>query len=57
LGDVVKNPIYATASGLLLYGKKHGSQAPVEERGSVGRMFAAIRRWFRGLWGRRNNWI
>jgi cell division protein FtsA len=57
LGDVVKNPIYATASGLLLYGKKHGSQAPVEERGSVGRMFEAIRRWFRGLWGRRNNWI
>ena len=31
LGDVVKNPIYATATGLLLHGKKHGGQAPVEE--------------------------
>ncbi len=57
LGDVVKNPIYATASGLLLHGRKHGGQAPAEEKGSVGNMFAAIRRWFRHLWGRRNNWI
>ncbi len=57
LGDVVKNPIYATATGLLLHGKKHGVQAPVEEKGAMGSMFAAIRRWFRHLWGRRNNWI
>lgn len=57
LGDVVKNPIYATATGLLLHGKKHGGQAPVEETGAVGNMFAALRRWFRNLWGRRNNWI
>jgi len=57
LGDVVKNPIYATASGLLLYGRKHGGQLPLEERGALSNMFAAIRNWFRPLWGRRNNWI
>ncbi len=57
LGDVVKNPIYATATGLLLHGKKHGGQAPVEERSAMGNMFAGLRRWFRHLWGRRNNWI
>jgi cell division protein FtsA len=57
LGDVVKNPIYATATGLLLHGKKHGGQAPVEESSAMGNMFGALRRWFRHLWGRRNNWI
>jgi cell division protein FtsA len=57
LGDVVKNPIYATASGLLLHGRKHGGQAPAEESGSFGNLFAAMRRWFRHLWGRRSNWI
>lgn len=57
LGDVVKNPIYATATGLLLHGKKHGAQAPAEESGAMGNMFGALRRWFRNLWGRRNNWI
>ncbi len=57
LGDVVKNPIYATATGLLLHGRKYGGQAPSEESGSVGNMFSAIKRWFRGLWGRKNNWI
>jgi cell division protein FtsA len=57
LGDVVKNPIYATATGLLLHGKKHGGQAPVEESSAMGNMFGAIKRWFRHLWGRRNNWI
>jgi cell division protein FtsA len=57
LGDVVKNPIYATASGLLLYGRKHGGQLPIEEQGAVSNMFAAMRKWFRHLWGRRNNWI
>lgn len=57
LGDVVKNPIYATATGLLLHGRKHGGQAPAEESGAVGNMFSAIKRWFRGLWGRKNNWI
>jgi cell division protein FtsA len=57
LGDVVKNPIYATASGLLLYGRKHEGQLPPEERGAVSNMFAAMRNWFRHLWGRRNNWI
>jgi cell division protein FtsA len=57
LGDVVKNPIYATATGLLLHGRKYGGQAPAEESGTVGNMFSAIKRWFRGLWGRKNNWI
>ena len=57
LGDVVKNPIYATATGLLLHGKKHGGQAPAEETGAVGSMFGTLKRWFRSLWGRRNNWI
>jgi cell division protein FtsA len=57
LGDVVKNPIYATASGLLLYGRKHGVQLPLEEPGAVSSMFAGMRKWFKSLRGRRNNWI
>jgi cell division protein FtsA len=57
LGDVVKNPIYATASGLLLYGRKHGGQMPLEEQSAVGSMFAAMRNWFRHLWRGRSNWI
>jgi len=54
---VVKNPIYATATGLLLHGKKCAGQVPVEEPGAMGSLFAALRRWFRNLWGRRSNWI
>jgi hypothetical protein len=42
---------------LLMYGKQHGGQAPVEEQGSFGNFFGAVRHWFRNLWGRRNNWI
>ncbi len=57
LGDVVKNPIYATATGLLLHGKKCAGQVPVEEPGAIGNLFAVLRRWFRNLWGRRSNWI
>ncbi len=41
LGDVVKNPVYATATGLLLYGRQHGPRPRV--RSSDGSM------WRRGI--------
>ncbi len=55
LGDVVKNPIYATATGLVLYGRKHSQQGAtmaVESHGGGGmRNFVeTIRRWFGELW-------
>ncbi|MEJ5348309.1 MAG: cell division protein FtsA [Desulfosoma sp.] len=38
LGDVVKNPVYATATGLLLYGRHHGPRPRVRSSdGSIWR--------------------
>ncbi len=42
LGDVVKNPVYATATGLLLYGRRHGPT--VRPRSSEGT-------WWQRVWG------
>jgi len=50
LGDVVKNPIYSTASGLLLYGRKHGSRGPLEEPSLFKKVLESMRRWFREFW-------
>jgi len=50
LGDVVKNPIYATATGLLLYGRKHGSRGPLEEPGLLKKVVTSMRRWFKEFW-------
>ncbi|MFP5212965.1 MAG: cell division protein FtsA [Acidobacteriota bacterium] len=53
LGDVVKNPIYATAAGLLLYGKRHGSPSQVtttDEPSMFLKVLASMKRWFKEFW-------
>ena len=50
LGDVVKNPIYATATGLILYGWKHGSPIMAEKPRLIQRIFETMRDWFREFW-------
>jgi cell division protein FtsA len=50
LGDVVKNPIYATATGLLLYGKRHGNSVPLDEPTFVKKVLHSMRRWFKEFW-------
>ena len=50
LGDVIRNPAYATGVGLLLFGRQHG---PHGERGAVGeggfkRMLNEMKSWFQG---------
>jgi cell division protein FtsA len=50
LGDVVKNPIYSTAAGLLLYGKDHGGGMPRNSHGKLGSVFETLKRWWREFW-------
>lgn len=50
LGDVVKNPIYATATGLILYGWKHGGPVTVEKPNLLNRVIEAMKDWFREFW-------
>jgi cell division protein FtsA len=42
--DVVNNPMYATGVGLVLYGKRHGSEARF--RNGDRRIFGRVKRWF-----------
>ncbi|MBP8644815.1 MAG: cell division protein FtsA [Syntrophobacteraceae bacterium] len=52
LGDVVRNPIYATASGLLLHGRKHGGRrSPLEEPTLFRKVMTSLKRWFREFLG------
>ena len=51
LGDVVKNPIYSTAAGLLLYGKDRGGGMPMRDSHSkVVSILETIKRWWRDFW-------
>jgi len=50
LGDVVKNPIYSTATGLILHGWKHGSSSPLEEPGLFKKVLDSMKRWFKEFW-------
>jgi cell division protein FtsA len=50
LGDVVKNPIYSTATGLLMYGRKHGGRGPLEEPTLFTKVLSSMRRWFKEFW-------
>lgn len=52
LGDVVKNPMFATATGLLAYGRKRGKvRLPVEESNSlVNKVLMIMKRWFKEFW-------
>ncbi len=48
LNDVVRNPVYATGVGLLLFGKQHN---PLVERGAL------VGGGFRGIWAKMKNWF
>jgi len=50
LGDVVKNPIYATATGLLMHAKKRGARTPLEDPNLFKKILASMKRWFREFW-------
>ena len=50
LGDVVKNPIYSTATGLILYGSKHGTPIAPEKPSLINRVIEAMKDWFREFW-------
>ncbi len=50
LGDVVKNPIYSTGTGLLLYGKKYGVRTPLAEPSMFRKLLASMKRWFKEFW-------
>ncbi len=47
--DMVKNPIYSTATGLLLYGQEHGSKngARYESQGWLSRFWKSVKKWFK----------
>ncbi len=48
LMDVVNNPMYATGVGLVLYGKRYGSEGKVKnnERGLFGKMGRGVKKFF-----------
>ena len=47
LSDIIRNPIYATAVGLLIFGARDEESATTSRRGSTaGGFFAGIRDWF-----------
>ncbi len=50
LVDVVRNPIYATGVGLLLFGRKHRSDqsSPVKVGGGVKSIWGRMKSWFKG---------
>ena len=50
LADVVKNPIYATGVGLLLFGMHNRSHGMLDAggRGGVGNVVARMKSWFQG---------
>lgn len=51
LGDMVKNPMFATATGLLLYGQKNSRRAaPREGPGGIKKVLLSILQWFREFW-------
>jgi len=46
LKDIVRNPVYATGVGLLMYGKEREEERPRRGRGRSGGFFANIKSWF-----------
>ncbi|MEK6805911.1 MAG: cell division protein FtsA [Pseudomonadota bacterium] len=45
--EVAGNPVFATAAGLLLYGKQHHSR-PSQPPSSLGALFERLQQWFKG---------
>ncbi|MFM8333434.1 MAG: cell division protein FtsA [Candidatus Methylumidiphilus sp.] len=48
LGEVVRNPAYATGVGLLLFGRQHGPHGEKSASGDGG---------FRGMWNKMKSWF
>ena len=48
LSEVVRNPIFATGVGLLLFGRQHAREAAAEQRVASG---------FKGIWERMKSWF
>ncbi|MEK7323329.1 MAG: cell division protein FtsA [Pseudomonadota bacterium] len=50
LVDVVRNPIYSTGVGLLLFGRKHRGDhaAPVKVDGGIKSLLGRMKNWFKG---------
>ncbi|MEM7405966.1 MAG: cell division protein FtsA [Pseudomonadota bacterium] len=50
LVDVVRNPIYATGVGLLLFGHQHAREGGIDggDGGGIGALFARMKSWFQG---------
>jgi cell division protein FtsA len=46
LKDIVRNPVYATGVGLLMYGKEREEEQPRRGRSRSGGIFAGIKNWF-----------
>ena len=46
LKDIVRNPVYATGVGLLMYGKEREEEQPRRGRSRSGGIFASIKNWF-----------
>jgi len=46
--DVVNNPMYATGVGLVLYGKRYGSEGRVKisDRGLFGKIGQGVKKFF-----------
>ena len=45
LKDIVRNPVYATGVGLLMYGKEREEEQPRRGRARTG-MFTRLKNWF-----------
>jgi cell division protein FtsA len=50
MSELIANPVYATAMGLLLYGKKQRQGGPVESvrREHFKGMFEKVKNWLKG---------
>jgi cell division protein FtsA len=46
LKDIVRNPVYATGVGLLMYGREREQEQPRRRRGRSGGLLTAIKKWF-----------
>jgi cell division protein FtsA len=46
LKDIVRNPVYATGVGLLMYGREREQERPRRRRSRSGGLLAGIKKWF-----------
>jgi cell division protein FtsA len=51
LADVVQNPMYSTAAGLLLHAQRHGSSSLISPAAPnvLARLLNSMKRWFKDI--------